>query len=103
MWADLTATPTAWGTRLEWSCRYDRSGATSLPPGAEGYGSGAQPVTYELVLVDHAGTRVVAATWTTAHEDAKGLGAASALPLTALKRIEIAIAGDSEPLASVSL
>lgn len=100
MWADLVATPKPWGTRLEWSCRYDRPVATAAPDGG-GYAS--EPVTYELVLVDRQGTRVVAATWTTAGTDATGLGASSALPLAALERIEIGVAGQPEPLAAATL
>ncbi len=98
MWADLVVTPQPWGTRLDWSCRYDR------PDGADpagGYDS--EPVTYELVLVDRQGTRIVVATWTTAGTDATGLGATSALPLSALQRIEIGIAGRPEPLAAATL
>jgi hypothetical protein len=100
MWADLVATPKPWGTRLEWSCRYDRQATTAAPDGG-GYGS--EPVTYELVLVDRQGTRVVAATWTTPGSDATGLGASSALPIAALERIEIAVAGQPQPLAAATL
>ncbi|QAY69426.1 hypothetical protein ET471_04720 [Xylanimonas protaetiae] len=104
--ATLTATPMAWGTRLAWSCRYD--GPSGTPPPDAGYGpdggpAAPEPVTYELVLVDQAGTRVVTATWTTAGGEVTGLGASSAVPLASVDRIEIAVAGRPEPLASATL
>ncbi|GAB2463586.1 zf-HC2 domain-containing protein [Xylanimonas ulmi] len=95
--ADLVATPTPWGTRLEWSCRYALTGG----PAAGGYDPAE--VTYQLVLVDRAGGRSVAATWTTAHPEAHGLGASSALPIEALDRVEIARAGEAAALAAAAL
>ncbi|WP_425955706.1 anti-sigma factor family protein [Xylanimonas sp. McL0601] len=99
MHAHLVATPTAWGTRFEWSCRYVLADGES--PSVSTYNPTA--VTYQLVLVDRAGGRSVAATWTTADPEAEGLGASSALPLEALDRIEITVAGQDSALASARL
>ncbi|SKC57366.1 anti-sigma factor family protein [Krasilnikoviella flava] len=91
--ASLTATARPWGTSLEWSCTYPpRSGAYDPPDAA----------TYTLVLVDHDGGRTVAATWTGSGTASTGLGAASALPLDRIQRVEIARAG-GETLASAPL
>ena len=93
--ASLTATPRPWGTSLEWSCTY---------PPRPGYdpAGGADAVVYELVLVDRAGDRTVAATWAGAGTEATGLGAASSLPLDDIARVEITRAG-GETLASAAL
>ncbi|MCL1869015.1 MAG: zf-HC2 domain-containing protein [Promicromonosporaceae bacterium] len=99
MHATLTATPTVWGTRLEWSCRYEGVTTGLYGPGTTATG----PVTYQLVLVDRAGGRSVAATWTTSSPTAEGLGASSALPVTDLARIEITVTGQQAPLAAVTL
>jgi hypothetical protein len=89
--ATLTATPQEWGTRLEWSCSYPATGGYDAP----------RPVAYELVLVDRAGARTVVATWTASGTESTGLGAASALPLSEVERVEIAV--DGRALAAAEL
>jgi hypothetical protein len=108
--ATLTATSMAWGTLLEWSCTYPPEAAEAAPPDAErpddatGYGDGAaEPAVYELVLVDREGERTVVATWTASGGESEGLGASAALPLSVVDRIEIAVAGSEEPVASAPL
>ncbi len=94
--ATLTATPRGWGTQLEWSCSYPvRTGAPRYDPSV--------PVGYELVLVHHDGGRTVAATWSASGTESRGLAAASAVPLTDVARVEIAVAGDDTPLAAAEL
>ncbi|WP_159792766.1 zf-HC2 domain-containing protein [Puerhibacterium puerhi] len=102
--AELTATATAWGTRLDWRCRYPRPPAASTygtagPSGAAGDGDR----TYELVIVDGTGARTVVASWTAEGLEAEGLGASSAVPLDDVQRVEIAVGGRPEPLASATL
>jgi hypothetical protein len=97
--ATLTATPTDWGTRLEWSCAYGTAG-TVVP--RDGYG-GEGTATYELVLVDRDGGRTVVATWAATGAGSTGLGATSALRLPDVERVEIAMVGIEEPLASAVL
>ncbi|GAA1982646.1 zf-HC2 domain-containing protein [Isoptericola halotolerans] len=89
--ASLTATERPWGTLLAWSCRYG-----SVP---EGYES----LTYELVVVDRAGGRTVAATWGASGDSAEDLRAASAVELTDVVRLEIAVVGGTDPLASADV
>ncbi|PZR53318.1 hypothetical protein DNL40_07255 [Xylanimonas oleitrophica] len=114
--AELTATPTAWGTRLDWRCRYPvppagpvpgstgGTGSTASASGAadEGYGAGGD-VTYELVVVDRTGERTVVATWSADSGEADGLGASSAVALADVRRVEIAVGGRPEPLAAATL
>jgi anti-sigma factor RsiW len=92
--ATLTATPKAWGTQLEWSCSYPER------PAGPTYGA-PEPIAYELVLVDRDGGRTVAATWSASGTESRGLSAASAVPLTDVARVEIAVAG--EALAAAEL
>jgi hypothetical protein len=101
--ATLTATPKAWGTRLEWSCSYPSAGTAPGEGGRrDGYGSAA-PAAYELVLVDSGGRRTVVATWAATGTAAKGLAASAATPLTAVTRVEIVVEGSDEALASAEL
>jgi anti-sigma factor RsiW len=113
--AELTATSTAWGTRLDWRCRYPSppsgygaAGATGSPGAAaggdaDGAGRPVAEQTYELVIVDSAGARTVVATWTAEGLEAEGLGASSAVPLDDVQRVEIAVGGREEPLAVATL
>jgi hypothetical protein len=105
--AELTATSTAWGTRLDWRCRYPTppapsSGTTATAGAGEATGD-AHETTYELVIVDSAGARTVVATWTAEGLEAEGLGASSAVALDDVQRVEIAVGGRAEPLAAATL
>jgi len=89
--AELTLTPAAWGTRLDWSCSY--------PVGA--WEDGA---TYELVLVDDVGTREVVATWSSTEAGSSdGLGASSAVPVDGIARLELGVVGVDGALAAADV
>ena len=88
--AALTVTPVGWGTRLDWSCEYRGS--------ADGRRSYA-PVSYSLVVRTDAGTSSTVATWTSDAGEAKGLAAATAIPIDAIRSIDIRVTGSSKPLA----
>jgi hypothetical protein len=101
MRAEVVATPTDYGTKLEWRCHYppkpgdQRSdGGGYVPP---------EPIRYELVLVGRDGGRTVAATWTWSGGTSPGLDASSAVPLTDMDRIEITLDGQEEALAAATL
>ena len=92
--ADLTLTPSTWGTSMEWSCSYP-----SLPGGP-----GPMDAVYELVLIDEDGTRTVAATWSADGDDhASGLLASSALGMEDIARVELAVEGADLVLAAADL
>lgn len=80
---------------LEWSCSYPTRSAGQRYDAAE-------PVAYELVLVDRDGGRTVAATWSASGTESRGLSAASAVPLDDVARVEIAVAG-GQALAAAEL
>lgn len=101
--ATLTATPKAWGTSLSWSCSYPAAPSTATGDRRYDRGAAGDPPVYELVLVDRDGGRTVAATWTASGPTSAGLGAASALPLTDVARVEIGLAGSTDALAAATL
>jgi hypothetical protein len=88
--ASLSVTPVGWGTRLDWSCDY--RGAASR---RESYA----PVSYSLVVHTDAGTTSTVATWTSDAGEAKGLAAATAIPVDAIRSIDIRVTGSKAPLA----
>ena len=88
--AALTVTPVGWGTRLDWSCDYRGGGS-----GRESYA----PVSYSLVVHTDAGTTSTVATWTSDAGEAKGLAAATAIPVDAIRSIDIRVTGSMEALA----
>jgi hypothetical protein len=76
--ASMSVTSKAWGTRFDWSCSYE--GGTAR------YGS---PVSYDLVVVQKSGARVVVATWTSVGPHAAGLSASSEIPYGSISGVEI--------------
>jgi len=87
--ADLSVTPTPWGTRFDWECAY----AADL----EGTGI------YDLVVEEVDGTRTVVATWDSAPGGASGLAASSRLPLDRLRSVEITAADSTTVLTRTTL
>lgn len=87
--ADLTLQQKAWGTRIDWECRYPAD------PGP--YGTDA---TYELVLVADDGTSTVVATWRALDGGARGLGASSSIPTGTIQRVEIRVQGSDAAVAA---
>jgi hypothetical protein len=92
MTADLSVTQKAWGTRLDWSCRYgDGSGDSRYQP------------SYDLVVTDASGAESVVASWRATGPKAGGLAASSSVPTPEIRSIEIR-AGDSDaPLVRADL
>ncbi|MBD5785629.1 zf-HC2 domain-containing protein [Cellulosimicrobium terreum] len=89
--AELVLTSEDWGTRLDWSCSYPA-------------GTGDREATYELVLVDEAGTREVVATWSATDAGrSDGLGASSAIPVEGIARLELGVTGIERPLAAADV
>ncbi|MFL1379689.1 anti-sigma factor family protein [Nocardiopsis protaetiae] len=88
LWASVTVTPTAWGTRFDWTCDYPATGGTD-------------DIVYTLVLVDDEGARSTAATWSWSESGSpSGLGASTALPLDRIDSVEIGLADTEDTLAS---
>ena len=92
--ADLTVTPVGWGTRLDWSCDYRAPGGQH----AEEYA----PTSYSLVVTTDTGATSTVATWTSDAGEAKGLVAATAIPMDTIASVDIRVTGSRQPLASTS-
>lgn len=88
--AKLTATPVGWGTRLDWSCDYR---------GHAGAHGAYAPASYSLVVHTTTGATSTVATWTSDGGEAKGLVAATAIPVDTIRSIDIRITGTPAPLA----
>jgi len=76
--AELTAAAVPWGTKLAWSCTYpsSRGGA---------YASSG----YRLVVTTTSGRTAVVATWAAHGEGASGLAAATSIPRSTIRTIDI--------------
>lgn len=90
--ADLRVTPVGWGTRLDWSCDY--TAAAGQHDGEE-----YAPTSYSLVVTTDTGTTSTVATWTSDAGEAKGLVAATAIPVDTISAIDIRVTGSKRPLA----
>jgi len=91
MTASLRVEKKAWGTRLDWNCHYL---ATT--------GYSAKRV-YELVVVDTSGRETIAASWVATSPKATSLSTSSAVPKGSIARVEIRVAGSTEPLTETEL
>ena len=88
----LTATPAAWGTRLDWSCSYGSAAAAERYAGAR----------YELTVTTTDGRTRDVATWAAAGRTSTGLAASVAVPVTTIRSVAIRSA-DGGALAAASL
>jgi anti-sigma factor RsiW len=76
--AELTATAVPWGTKLFWSCSYpEEAGGAYASAG------------YRLVVTTTAGRAETVATWAAHGEGASGLAAATSIPRSAMRAVEI--------------
>ncbi|NEM90330.1 anti-sigma factor family protein [Galbitalea soli] len=94
MTADLRVVPTAWGTRLEWSCRYRAAGTRAA------YGG---PQSYDLVVVDRSGRRVTVASWTSTGAPADGLVATTAIAAAEIRSVEVTPSGSDTAILRENL
>ncbi|MCU1475259.1 MAG: rslA 2, partial [Amnibacterium sp.] len=76
--AQLTATGVAWGTKLTWSCTYPTGGVDAYAASS-----------YRLVVTTTAGRTAVVATWGVHGERASGLAAATSIPRSAIRSVDI--------------
>ncbi len=79
--AELTATAVPWGTKLAWSCSYPEASAGSVGS----YASSG----YRLVVTTTAGRTAVVATWAAHGDGASGLTAATSIPRSAIRTVDI--------------
>jgi hypothetical protein len=84
--AALAVSEKGWGTRFDWTCEYTAEWATGV-------------ASYDLVVttVDGAESRV--ASWSPAGDEATGLAAATVIPTSQIRTVDIRVAGTDTTLA----
>jgi hypothetical protein len=93
MTADLLLTEKGWGTRFDWTCTYNTAG----------WQPGDAPASYELVAIDTAGNETIVATWKSTGDRAGGLVASSSVATSAIRSVEIRLAGGDSALVRTNL
>ncbi|MCU1578622.1 MAG: hypothetical protein JWP19_826 [Rhodoglobus sp.] len=93
MTADLLLTEKGWGTRFDWTCTYNTAG----------WQPGDAPASYELVAIDVTGNETIVATWNSTGDKAGGLVASSSVATSAIRSVEIRVAGGDTALVRTNL
>lgn len=88
--ASLAVTGEEWGTRLDWECRYTKDWASNVS-------------SYDLVVTSTDGAESTVASWRPAGDQASGLAAATDIPASEIRSVEIRETGTATPLAVTTL
>ncbi|MGB3484650.1 MAG: hypothetical protein WBB07_20840 [Mycobacterium sp.] len=88
--ASLAVTGERWGTRLDWQCQYTKDWASTV-------------TSYGLVVTTIGGAESTVATWSPSGHEASGLAAATVIPTSEIRSIEIRETGTTTPLAVTTL
>ena len=88
--AQLAVTEKKWGTELNWACEYTKDWARDVE-------------SYDIVVTTNSGGQVVVGSWRPAGDEATGLSAATSVPTSEIRIIDIRVSGTDEPLAVTTL
>jgi hypothetical protein len=88
--AELAVTEKKWGTELNWACRYTKDWSRNV-------GS------YDIVVTTHDGVQQAVGSWKPAGDEATGLSAATSIPASQIRTVDIRVTGSNEPLAITTL
>ncbi len=88
--AQLAVTEKKWGTELNWACEYTKDWARDV-------------ASYDLVVTTKDGKQSVVGSWKPAGDEATGLSAATSIPTSDIRTIDIRVAGTDQPLAVKTL
>jgi hypothetical protein len=90
--ASLAVTKEEWGTRLDWECQYTKDWAQSVP-------------SYDLVVTTKGGKETPVASWTPGGQasQASNLAAATTIPASEIRSVDIRVTGTTTPLAVTTL
>jgi hypothetical protein len=88
--AQLAVTEKKWGTELNWSCEYTKGWARDVK-------------SYDIVVTTNEGTQYVVGSWKPAGDEATGLTAATSIPKSQMRTVDIRETGTADPLAIISL
>ena len=88
--AELAVTEKKWGTELNWACQYTKDWSRNV-------GS------YDIVVTTHDGVQSAVGSWKPAGDEATGLSAATSIPTSQIRTVDIRVTGTNEPLAIKTL
>lgn len=88
--AQLAVTEKKWGTELNWACEYTKDWSRDVE-------------SYEIVVTTNSGGQTVVGSWRPAGDEASGLSAATSIPTSEIRSVDIRVTGTDEPLAVTTL
>ncbi|KUI23476.1 hypothetical protein AU193_01665 [Mycobacterium sp. GA-1285] len=84
--AQLAVTEKKWGTELNWACEYTKDWARDVE-------------SYDIVVTTRDGVETAVGSWRPAGDEATGLSAATSIPTSEIRSVDIRVSGSDEPLA----
>lgn len=84
--AQLAVSEKKWGTELNWACEYTKEWARDVE-------------SYDIVVTTRDGAQTAVGSWRPAGDEATGLSAATSIPTSEIRSIDIRVSGSDEPLA----
>ena len=88
--AELAVTEKKWGTELNWACQYTKDWSRNV-------------ASYDIVVTKHDGAQQTVGSWKPAGDEATGLSAATSIPTSQIRTVDIRETGSTEPLAITTL
>ena len=88
--AQLAVTEKKWGTELNWACEYTKDWSRDVE-------------SYDIVVTTKSGAQSVVGSWRPAGDEATGLSAATSIPTSEIRSVDIRVTGTDEPLAVTTL
>jgi hypothetical protein len=88
--AELAVTEKKWGTRLDWQCQYTKDWSRNV-------------ASYDMVVTTVDGTQTTVGSWRPEGSETTGLAAATVIPKSQIRSVDIRVAGTNEKLAVTTL
>ncbi len=88
--AQLAVTAKKWGTELNWACKYTKDWSREV-------------ASYDIVVTTKDGAQTTVGSWKPAGDEATGLSAATSIPTTDIRSVDIRESGSNQPLAVTTL
>jgi hypothetical protein len=88
--AQLAITEKKWGTELNWACEYSKDWSRNVD-------------SYDIVVTTKDGAQTAVGSWKPAGDEATGLSAATSIPTSEIRSVDIRVTGTDQPLAVSTL
>jgi hypothetical protein len=88
--AQLAVTEKKWGTELNWACEYTKDWSRNID-------------SYDIVVTTKDGAQTAVGSWKPAGDEATGLSAATSIPTSEIRSVDIRVTGTDQPLAVTTL